>query len=86
MSNRQLEEQWELERDLKVARLIGLTYEEYESLDPTLEDNASDDGFEYTTMVVFTLPLPAHIASKISRLDGDRVHLPPGFFDEEDRD
>ncbi len=84
MSNRQLEEQWELEKDLKVARYIGLTAKEYASLDATLEDNASDDGLEYSTMVVFTLPIPDHIALKIENLKNDRVHLPPGFFDEDD--
>ena len=84
MSSRQLEEQREIERDRKVADYVGLSYGEYKELDPSLEDNESDDGLTYSHMVVFEMPLPAHLASKIRGLDGDRVHLPAGFFEEAD--
>lgn len=86
MSSRQLEDQRERENDQKIADYIGLAYDEYVSLEATLEENESDDGVGYSTMVVFELPLPLEIASKIVGLDGDRVHLPPGFFDEEDHE
>jgi len=84
MSSRQLEEQQERDANQRIAEYIGLTYEEYADLGANIEANESDDGLTYSYMVIFDLPLPPHIASKIRELDGDRVHLPAGLFEEEE--
>lgn len=86
MSNRQLEDAQERYIDEKVAEYIGLTYEEYISLDPQIEENASDDGLIYSYLVNFGVEVPEHIKDKIQAWGGNAVELPPGFFEEPDDD
>lgn len=86
MSSRQLEDQMEREGDQKVADYLGLTYEEYISLEPNVEEVPSDDGLIYRYLVTFEATIPPYIAAKIRGLDDDEVSLPPGFFEEEDDD
>ena len=86
MSNRQLEEQMERDNDQKVADYLGLTYDEYVSLEPSVEEMAGDDGLIYGYLVTFDTPPPADIAAKIRGLDDGEVALPPGFFEGEDDD
>lgn len=84
MSNRQMEEQMERENDQKVASHLGLTYEEYVYLQPSVEEMVGDDGLIYGYLVTFEIPVPADLASKIRGLDDGEVTLPPGFYEDEE--
>lgn len=86
MSNGQLEEQMDRENDQKVASFLGITYEEYISLEPSVEEMAGDDDLIYGYLVSFDAPIPVDIAARIRGLDGDEVTLPPAFFDEDKGD
>lgn len=86
MSSRQLEEQMEREGDQKVADYLGLTYEEYISLEPSVEEMAGDDGLIYGYLITFEVSVPTDIAAKIRGLNDGEVALPPGFFDTEEQD
>lgn len=86
MSNRQLEEQAERDSDQKVATYLGLTYDEYLYLQPSVEEMAGDDGLIYGYLVTFETPVPADLAAKMSGLNDGEVALPPGFFDTEEQD
>ena len=81
MSNRELEEQMGRNADEKVARYLGLTYDEYCVLEPTVEEMAGDDGLIYGYLVIFDAAIPHDIAVKIQHLVDDEVSLPPGFFE-----
>lgn len=86
MSNRQLEEQMERDSDQKVAKFLGLTYEEYVYLAPSVEEMTGDDGLIYGYLVTFEIPVPTDLAAKIRGLNDGEIALPPGFFESEEDD
>lgn len=53
MSNRQLEEQQEQERDRAVAKALGITVEALEERGYTLDENVGNDGTLYGYIVAF---------------------------------
>lgn len=86
MSSRQWEFQQERNNDEKVAKYLGLTYEEFVSLEPVVEEQESDEGLIYSYLVTFEAQVPADLAARISELNDDgEVLLPPGFFETEEQ-
>lgn len=81
MSSRQLEEAMERELDERVAAEIGLTYDEYMSLQPELIPIDGADGEDHGQQVVFSVPVPPELAAK---LGPELIQLPPGFSEWED--
>lgn len=81
MSSRQLEEAQERNVDEKIAEYIGLTYEEYVSLQPEIQSIDGDDGELYGHMVEFHASVPPALAAK---LGSGRLELPPGFLEAEE--
>lgn len=47
MSNGQLEEQMDRENDQKLTSYLGITYEKYMSLGPSVDEMAGDDDLIY---------------------------------------
>ncbi len=85
MSSRHWEIQNDRENDEKIAKYIGLTYEEYISLEPEVKDQESDEGLIYSYLIKFEAPIPADVAAKIRGLNVDaEALLPPGFFEAEE--
>lgn len=83
MSSRQLEDAYEREFDERVAEYIGLTYDEYISLQPEIVQISGDDGEDRGLQVVFSAPVPAALTAK---LGSESVDLPPGFSEWDDEE
>lgn len=84
MGSHQLDERMEQERDETAAGLLGLTLEEYESLDPEITQDESSTGMDVGFLVTFGAGIPAHLRNKIKGLQGDFVRLPLWAFDQDD--
>lgn len=81
MSNRQLDKWMGRDDGQKVANYLGLTYEEYVALEPSVDEQVGDDGLVYCYLLTFEQAVPAVVAVKIKDLQDNQVALPPGFFD-----
>ena len=85
MSNRQLEELEEERFIKKVAKIIGISYEQLGGLDWYLDTNESKDGFVYSQLIIFRDNNPKHILKRIKGLDDtNTLYLDPCVFDEPD--
>lgn len=84
MGSRQLEERWEHERDEAAAQFVGLSLQEYESLDPEITGDESAAGVATGFIVTFRNKIPDDLRAKIKALEGDFVRLPLGFFDQDE--
>lgn len=65
MSNRQLEERKEREQAEAVAQALGITVDELDELDWSIEEVVSDDGLVYGYDVSLGESAPDHILVKI---------------------
>lgn len=85
MSSRQYEEYLENEHLRKISEHLGISVDEYLSLDPSeIQDNANDDGFVSSQWIEFKAKIPRDLANKISGLYENKVEFPPGFFESDD--
>lgn len=81
MSSRQFEEYQERRQDELIAAHLGLTYDEYVSLDPT--EILEGDGVT-TYRIEFQASIPKSIFKKITVIDDNAVEIPMWLFDETD--
>lgn len=84
--SRAYEEAMERETDRRIAEYLGLSYEEYISLEPEIEEHASDDGLVYSYLVNFNAEVPKRIKEKIKSWRGESAELPPDIFETPDED
>ncbi|MCG8985254.1 hypothetical protein MI467_00180 [Delftia acidovorans] len=87
MSSSQYEDYLENEHVAKIAEYLGISVDEYLSLDPSeVQTNESDDGLIYSYWIEFNAEIPSEIAEKIDGLDGNKVEFPAGFFESDEGD
>lgn len=82
MSNQQLEEKQQHESDLCLAKSLGISMDDLDSLNYKVSQNTSDDGCLYGYIVEFNEDSPKEILDKISGLENNSyVYLSPNAFD-----
>lgn len=87
MSSRQYEEYLENEHLRKITEHLGISVDEYLSLEPSdVQNNESDDGLIYSYWIEFKAKIPSDLADKINGLYENKVEFPPGFFESDDED
>ena len=85
MSSRQLEELEEEIFTKKVAKILGIAYEELGELDWYFDTDESKDGLVYSQLLIFRDDNPKHIMKRIKGLDDtNTLYLDPCVFDEPD--
>jgi hypothetical protein len=76
----ELEEQAE---ERRLARLLGVTYEEFSKLKWRMNTNEGSDGYIYSYFIEFDDSSPQEILGQIKRLDGKFVYFEPWELDGE---
>lgn len=77
-------EQLEQKEDEKIAKLLGITYDELSETEWHMERDASKDGLVYGYIVYFEDNSPRDILDKIVGLDSDnQVYLSPHDIDDD---
>lgn len=69
MSNQQLEEKNQEDADRKLAKILGISYEEITELDYEIHENESEDGLVYGQYVEFNKDVSPEILKKIKGID-----------------
>ena len=69
MSNTQLEEKQEEDFNKKLAKQIGLEYEELMELDYEIHQEESEDGLVYNQYIAFNKDVAPEVLKKIKGLD-----------------
>lgn len=69
MSNQQLEEKNQEDADRKLAKILGISYEEITELDYEIHENESEDGLVYGQYVEFNKDVAPEILKKIKGID-----------------
>ena len=69
MSNQQLEEKNQEDADRKLAKILGISYEEIIELEYEIHENESEDGLVYGQYVQFSKDVAPEILMKIKGLD-----------------
>jgi hypothetical protein len=78
MSNTQLGERQEREQAEAIAAALGITADELEGLDWTIDDHASDDGLVYGHNIYFGENSDPDVLARINGLiDGRWVRIGP---------
>jgi len=65
MNSRQLEARYEEERNLRLARHLGVTAEELDALEPEIDTNESADGLIYSYILNFHRDAPKELLTKV---------------------
>lgn len=76
-------EMQENEQGVRLAKILGLDYQDFRNLEYEIETDESKDGFIYNYRIVFDENCPKEILDKIARLKDDTVYLDPWELDEE---
>jgi hypothetical protein len=86
MSSRQLEDLYEEQSDKRIAEILGISVEDYQSLNHSgVQDVESNDGTVYRQYIQFDEDSPKNILSKIDGLDStNTVYFDAGFPDEDE--
>ena len=82
MGNRQLDENLEKQGDKHLARLLGISVEDYLNLDHDgIHDVISNDGLVYRHYIRFSTESPKDILNKIKGIDEtNTVYFDPSSF------
>ena len=87
MSNAQLEDIQDEFRNMKLASILGISFDDLCELDWEIGTNESNDGLIYEYIIEFDENCPKDILVKIDGLeDGFTIRIPPWEFDEESYD
>jgi len=65
----------EKERDIKIANLLGITYEELCETSFEIDTNESNDGLIYNYIIKFTPSSSKSILSKIKGLVNNQINI-----------
>lgn len=68
MSSRQLEERYEEEQNQRLAKHLGLTVDELDTLAPDIDTNESNDGLLYCYILNFHRDSPKELLAKVEGL------------------
>ncbi|MCS3871155.1 hypothetical protein J3D55_004071 [Chryseobacterium ginsenosidimutans] len=84
--SRQLDDLFEQQSDEHIAKLLGITLEEFQSLEHSgVLDNSSDDGQIYEYYIEFDSQNPKEILNKITGINSSNtVYFSINDFDEHD--
>ncbi len=77
----ELENKQEIERDTKLAKVLGLTYDEISQTEYEVNTNESNDGLVYNLIVKFKDSSPKTILSKIKGLNGNQINIDANTFE-----
>jgi hypothetical protein len=82
MSSRQLDDLYEEQADEHIAKLLGITTDEYQQLDHDgIQEETSNEGLVYRHYIEFKETSPKHILNKIAGLDANNTfYFGPGSF------
>jgi hypothetical protein len=86
MSSRQLEDMYEEQSDKRIADILGISFEDYQSLNHNgIQDVESNDGLVYRQYIQFSDDSPKEILDKIDGLDStNTVYFDAGSPDKEE--
>lgn len=76
-----LENKQEIERDTKLAKVLGLTYNEISQTEYEIDTNESNDGLIYNLIVTFKDSSPKAILSKIKGLKNNQINIDANSFE-----
>lgn len=75
MSSRQLEEQYDNDREKAIAKELGITPAELGETDYEIDTDESNDGLVYGYLIKFSQSSPKRILNKIEGLENNQIKI-----------